>query len=99
MPNKFRKLPQADRDLDSIWDYIATDSVIAATKQIDRIGDVFEMLTENPQAGRERKELRRGLRSFAVGSYILFYVALTDGVEVVLVLNGRQDVSADNMTP
>jgi toxin ParE1/3/4 len=72
--NKFRKLPQADRDLDSIWDYIAADSVGAANRQIDRIGEVFEMPVRNPLAGRERPELRRDLRSFSVGSYIIFYV-------------------------
>jgi toxin ParE1/3/4 len=53
--NRFRKLPQADRDLDSIWDYIAADSVAAANKQIDRIGDVFEMLTQNSGGAREER--------------------------------------------
>jgi toxin ParE1/3/4 len=99
VPNRFRKLPQADRDLDSIWDYIAVDSVGAANRQIDRIGEVFEMLTQDPLAGRERRELRRDLRSFPVGSYLIFYVALADGIEVVRVMNGRQDIGADDVAP
>jgi toxin ParE1/3/4 len=55
--NRFRKHPQADRDLDSIWSFIASDSVRAADKQSDRIVKVFEMLVQNPLAGRERPEL------------------------------------------
>lgn len=59
MPNKFRKLPQADLDLDSIWNFIAADDIQAAERQINRIGKVFQMLVENPLAGRERPELRK----------------------------------------
>jgi toxin ParE1/3/4 len=70
--NRFRKHPQADHDLDSIWSFVATDSVGAADKQSDRIGKVFETFVQNPLAGRERSELRQGLRSFPVGSYVIF---------------------------
>jgi toxin ParE1/3/4 len=76
VPNKFRKLPQADRDLDLIWDYIAADNLGAADRQIDRIGEVFEMLVQNPLAGRERVELRQDLRSFPVGNYVILRCAL-----------------------
>ena len=97
MANKFRKLPQADLDLDSIWEFIAADSITAANRLIDRIGGVFEMLVQSPLAGRERPELRSDLRSFSVGNYIIFYRALPDGVEIVRVMNGRQDINADDM--
>ena len=55
------------------------------------------MLVENPLAGRERPELRRGLRSFPVRNYIIFYIPVPDGIEVVRVMNGRQDIDADDM--
>ena len=97
MVNRFRKAPQADQDLDSIWDFIASDSVRAADRQIARIGEIFEMLVENPLAGRERRELRINLRSFPVGNYVIFYVPLPDGVEIVRVMHGRQDVGSDDM--
>ncbi|MBR0690718.1 type II toxin-antitoxin system RelE/ParE family toxin [Bradyrhizobium manausense] len=97
MANRFRKAPQADLDLDSIWDFIASDSVRAAEKQIGRIGEIFEMLVENPLAGRERRELRAGLRSFPVGNYVIFYVPLPDGVEIIRVMHGRQDMDAADM--
>ncbi|TPQ34424.1 type II toxin-antitoxin system RelE/ParE family toxin [Bradyrhizobium guangdongense] len=97
MTNRFRKLPQADRDLDSIWEFIAADSVRAADRQIQRIGEIFEMLVQNPLAGRKRAELRRDLHSFAVGNYVIFYVPLSDGVEVIRIVHGRQDINADDM--
>ena len=48
-------------------------------------------------AGRARNDLAFNLRSFPVGSYIIFYLPLSDGVEVVRVMNGRQDIDADDM--
>jgi toxin ParE1/3/4 len=98
VPNKFRKHRRADLDLDSIWNFVAADDVQAADRQINRIGEVFRMLVENPLAGRERPELRKDLRSFPVGSYVVFYVPLSDGIEVVRVMNSRQDIDADDMT-
>lgn len=98
MPNNFHKRPQADADLDSIWSYIAVDNVRAANDLVERIGRVFKMLVENPLAGRERPDLQRGLRSFPVGSYLVFYVPASDGIEIVRVMSGRQDIDADDMT-
>ena len=97
MANRFRKLPQANLDLDSIWDFIAIDDARAAERQLDRFEKIFRMLVENPLAGRERPELRKNLRSFPAGSYIVFYTPLSDGIEVVRVMNGRQYIDADDM--
>ncbi len=42
--------------------------------------------------GRERNESLPGLRSFACGLYVIFYVPTQDGIEVVRVIDGRQDL-------
>jgi len=55
------------------------------------------MLMENPLAGRERRELRTGLRSFAVGNYVIFYIPLPDGIEIIRVMHGRQDLGSDDL--
>ena len=55
------------------------------------------MLIQNPRAGRERPELQKHLRSFPVGSYVVFYIPLPGGIEIVRVMNGRQDIGADDM--
>jgi toxin ParE1/3/4 len=95
--NRFRKSPRVDLDLDSIWNFIGEHNLRAANGQIDQIGEIFEMLVQNPLAGRERPELRKDLRSFPVGNYIIFYIPLADGIEVIRVMHGRQDIDADDM--
>jgi len=55
------------------------------------------MLVENPLAGRVRLDLGANPRSFPVGNYVIFYVPIPDGVEVVRVMHGRQDIDADDM--
>lgn len=97
MANSARKSPQAEIDITAIWNFIADDNVKAADAVIDRIERAFDMLADAPLAGRSRDELRSNLRSFAVGNYIIFYRPLPDGVEVVRVMNGRQDIDADDL--
>jgi toxin ParE1/3/4 len=97
MANRPRKSPQAEIDVTSIWDYVAADSTKAADALIDRIERAFDMLAETPFAGRARVDLAKNLRSFPVGSYVIFYVPVPDGVEVVRVMNGRQDIDADDL--
>ncbi|MGY4499466.1 plasmid stabilization system protein ParE [Bradyrhizobium sp. GM24.11] len=41
--------------------------------------------------------MRADLRSFPVGNYVIFYVPLSDGVEIIRVMHGRQDIGADDM--
>jgi toxin ParE1/3/4 len=97
MANRPRKSPQAEIDLTSIWDFIADDSMKAADALLDRIEAAFDMLAERPLAGRARDDLASNLRSFPVGSYIIFYIPVSDGIEVVRVINGRRDIGADDM--
>ncbi len=44
--------------------------------------------------GRRREELAPALRSFPVGRYLIFYVVLTNGVDIVRVLLGSRDLAA-----
>jgi len=54
----------------------------------------FRMLLDFPQSGTRRDELRRGLRTFPVGSYLVFYFIVEDGIEIVRVLHGRRDIES-----
>jgi toxin ParE1/3/4 len=62
MPNRLRKRPGADADLDSIWSYIASDNLDAAERLMARIRAAFALLVQNPRAGRDRSEFAPGLR-------------------------------------
>ena len=97
MPNSARKNPQTEIDLTSIYNFIADDSVKAADAWLKRIENTFDMLAQTPMVGRARDDLSMNLRSFPVGRYIIFYIPMSDGVEVVRVMNSRQDIDADDM--
>jgi toxin ParE1/3/4 len=96
MANRPRKSPQAEFDLTSIWDFIAHDKIRAADALLVRIEAAFDMLAANPLAGRARDDLAPKIRSFPVGNYIIFYLPLSDGIEVIRVLHGRQDIDSDD---
>jgi toxin ParE1/3/4 len=97
MANRARKTPQTEIDLTSIWDFIAHDNIRAADALLVRIEAAFDMLAANPLAGRARDDLAPKIRSFPVGNYIVFYLPLSDDVEVVRVLHGRQDIDGDDL--
>ena len=97
MANRPRKSPRAEIDIASIWQFIADDSVRAADALLDRIEDAFDMLAQTPLAGRARNDLGSKLRSFPVENYLIFYVPVSDGIEVIRVMHGRQDIDADDM--
>jgi toxin ParE1/3/4 len=84
--------PSAERDLDEIWDYIAINNSDKAEKVLRNLYAKMGTLAHNPYLGRERKDLETGLRSFPVGSYIVFYYPLPDGIDVLRVLHGARDI-------
>ena len=45
-----------------------------------------------PHMGRQRSELRQGLRSFAVGSFLIFYQTSENNFEIVRILHGARDI-------
>ena len=42
-------------------------------------------------------DLRRGVHSFAVRNYVIFYLRHSDGIEVLRVMHGQQDIDADDI--
>jgi toxin ParE1/3/4 len=50
------------------------------------------LLTRSPEIGRQRGDLREGLRSFPVGNYRVYYTQAKRGVvEIVGVRHAAQD--------
>ena len=84
--------PLADADLDDIWFYIASDNEAAAYNTIRKIFSTIDNLLPNPMIGRARPELAPDIRSINVGSYIIFYRASKNLVEIMRVLHGARDV-------
>ena len=97
MASRIHRRKRAKADLDSIWTYIAADNGEAAEELLDRFGTVFEMLVQNPLAGRPRPDLGQNVRSFAVANYMIFYIPYSTGVDIVRVIHGRQDIGPADM--
>lgn len=55
--------------------------------------EAFARIGENPQMGRLRPELGRGLRSFPHGSHIVFFMEWNEEVAIVRVLHGSRDIA------
>jgi toxin ParE1/3/4 len=82
----------AEADLDEIWLHVAADSLSRADRLIARLQRTCRMLATNPSAGRRRKELGPGLRSFALLMYVVFYRQADHGIDVARILAGERDV-------
>ena len=63
-----------------------------ANAVVRAIGDTSGMLEEYPLAGRERNEIRRGLRSVLRSPHVIFYRVRANVPEIVRVLDGRRDI-------
>lgn len=87
----------AERDLDDIWYYVATESgsIDIANRVIDTITDRFFLLAGFPYLGRSRGEdFGIGCRSFAVGEYVIVYAVEIEDVLILRVAHGRRDIEA-----
>ncbi len=82
----------AEDDLAGIWSYIAQDNPVAADGFVARLLDICRTLADTPGMGRPRDELAPGVRSFAVGAYLIFYRKTSRGIEVARVLSGFLDL-------
>ena len=92
-----RVAPRAEADLDDIWFYVAKESASmdVATRLIDSIASRFHFLAPFPQAGRARDEdFGAGLRSIAVGEYVIVYCVEGADVFILRVVHGRRDLEA-----
>ncbi len=90
--SRILKRPIVIGDLAEIWGYIAEDSENRADKFIETIDSKFHEIAASPGIGRLRDELYPGLMSFPVGRYMIYYVVITEGIEIIRVLHGARDV-------
>jgi toxin ParE1/3/4 len=90
-----RLAPQAAADLDDIWYYVAIESrnVEIADRFVDSITERFFLLAGHPYLGRPRDDdFGMGLRSFAVGEYVIVYLVEDKDVFILRVAHGRRDM-------
>ena len=86
------KRPQAEADLDDIWWHIAQDNPDAADRLLDSIEERCATLAQFPYIGASRDDLLPDLRSIPINNYLVFYLPISDGIEVVRVLPGMRNI-------
>lgn len=83
--------PEAELDLLEIWLYIAEDSTVNADRFLDKLNKKAINLSESSEIGIDRPELGKGLKSFPVDRYMLYYRSINEGIELIRVLHGSRD--------
>lgn len=87
------KRPKAIQDMTRIWRHISLESNIArADDLVIAIDKAMAMLAEYPQAGKERPEIQAGIRGFPIASYMILYLPMADGIQVVRVLHSAMNL-------
>jgi len=87
--------PDAELDLDQIWEYIARDSIDAADRWMDKLFDAFGALGRTPGMGHRRQDLtRHPVLFWPVGAYLIIYRAQRSPIEIVAVTQGSRDIPA-----
>ena len=89
---RYLKSPEAEKDLIALWLYVSQENQSSATQLIDRLHGQMKLLADMPGLGRSRKDLAPRLRSFPMGTYLIFYREIPDGIEVARVLSARRDL-------
>lgn len=81
-------------DLDGIFDRIAQEAGLAvASRFLGELRETCELLSEMPQIGRARNDLRRGVRSFVHRrGYVVLYQEIEGGVLIERVAAPGRDV-------
>lgn len=88
----YRFHPEAEIDLDEIWEYIATDSIDAADRVSTGIEQVLQKLVQFPHTGHRRADLTsRPLRFVRVWDYLIAYAADEKPIWVIAVMHGHRD--------
>lgn len=96
MKNKIHYSPEARRDLDEIWNYIASElqNPSAAEKAISRILDAADQLGDFSEIGAllsSIADVEGDYRVLVTGNYLVFYRGREKEVYIDRILYGRRD--------
>ncbi|MCH7988184.1 MAG: type II toxin-antitoxin system RelE/ParE family toxin [Planctomycetes bacterium] len=74
--------------------YIAkqSQSLETALRFLNAIDAKCEQYARQPMMGTTRPDLQAEVRCFSVGSYVVLYRPITDGILVLLVVHGHRDI-------
>jgi toxin ParE1/3/4 len=92
--SRIERTYRARVDAQQIWVYVAQRNYPAADRLVERFDAAIKQLADNPQMGEAVDHTLRGVRRFTVGSYVLLFEPLTDGVRVLRIVHSSRDLKA-----
>jgi toxin ParE1/3/4 len=90
---KLRFSEMAERDLDQIWNYIATKfgNVDNAKRFVESPVSRLSILAREPQAGTTRDGIDTGLRGLPLGRYVVYYRDEGAAVLILRIIHGSRE--------
>lgn len=91
MPARLVWRPQADRNLQAIFDFLVAENPRAAGAYVEDILEACDRLSSFPRSGRQ---YNRRYRVLVVRNHLVFYRhdAETSTVSIIAIIDGRRDV-------
>jgi len=84
---------QAQADLESIWIYSYQQwGTEQADQYIRSLLSRFTWLSENPQLGKQRTEIKPGYFCFPEGMHLIFYKITRNGIDIIGVPHQNMDI-------
>lgn len=71
--------------------YIAQENLEAAERVHSQLYNSLITISRQPKIGRLRGEIGSGMRSLAVGGYVVYYRLIDGTVRILRVLHGARD--------
>ncbi len=85
--------PSSTRDLDRLSQYFLETNVEAGERLFKVLNQQFYNLTKFPNIGKPYPHLNPKIRGLIIEKYIIFYRVTTTQVEIVRIVDGRQDLN------
>lgn len=93
MPISYELTEATEKDLNDIFDYTAQEfGFDQAVEYLLGVEDKFNLLSDQPQLGKARNEIRNELRSFIHERHVIFYRGMGKRVRIIRILHGRRDL-------
>jgi len=93
MTKSYKLSREADRDIEAIFDYTELEyGLQQAADYTTQFSTIFHQLSQEPELGRARNEIKNGLRSLVQHKHVIFYRVLNDHIRIVRVLHCRSDI-------
>jgi toxin ParE1/3/4 len=84
--------PEAQSDLVEIGGHIALDSERHAEDFVESLRDKAQLIVLAPRIYRLRPDRGPGLRSAAIGEYVIIFRIIENGIEVLHIVHGARDL-------